>query len=297
MPPKKFAPYDFKGRFLDLKERFKALQERYNQTNEEMIAYRSVGEQLEESQTSLFRMEEQLRNERSQTDCLRSQITTQGIKLESVAASLAQKEAELRIVRTEQDRLRVENEAMRPELVELQERSRAQAEQMQTLAEVLTETQESLFRSNMERKDLHNVVMDLRGNIRVFCRVRPPLAGIEEQRMSCGWQYLDESTLEISTVDAVNGGKKAARHEFSFDQVFHPRSSQADIFELVSPLIQSALDGYNVCIFAYGQTGSGKTFTMDGVPEDIGIIPRTVDLLFDCIRNYRRLGWEYGIKV
>ena len=36
----------------------------------------------------------------------------------------------------------------------------------------------------------------------------------------------------------------------------------AEIFSDVQPLVQSALDGYNVSIFAYGQTRSGKTHTM-----------------------------------
>jgi kinesin family protein C1 len=43
----------------------------------------------------------------------------------------------------------------------------------------------------------------------------------------------------------------------------------------VSGVVQSALDGYDVCVFSYGQTGSGKTFTMQGTPgKHEGIIPR-----------------------
>ena len=44
--------------------------------------------------------------------------------------------------------------------------------------------------------------------------------------------------------------------------------------------MQSALDGYNVCLFAYGQTGSGKTYTIQGTPENPGIVPRALEELF-----------------
>lgn len=37
---------------------------------------------------------------------------------------------------------------------------------------------------------------------------------------------------------------------------------QVRVFSEIEPIIKSALDGYNACIFDYGQTGTGKTFTM-----------------------------------
>jgi hypothetical protein len=50
------------------------------------------------------------------------------------------------------------------------------------------------------------------------------------------------------------------------------------VFDSVCELVQSALDGYHVCLFSYGQTGAGKTFTMSGgpTPEQQGIMPRAV---------------------
>jgi hypothetical protein len=52
-------------------------------------------------------------------------------------------------------------------------------------------------------------------------------------------------------------------------------------------MIQSAIDGFNVCIFAYGQTGSGKTFTMVGDKEyrSPGIMPRAFTAMFDIIKD------------
>lgn len=81
-------------------------------------------------------------------------------------------------------------------------------------------------------------------------------------------------------------------------QVFEPRSTQSEIFEDISQLAQSCIDGYNVCIFAYGQTGSGKSFTMEGgVSESTkGMIPRAVEQVFQVTEVMMKKGWEYKME-
>lgn len=127
-----------------------------------------------------------------------------------------------------------------------------------------------------ENRKLYNQVQDLKGSIRVYCRVRPFLPG-QPNRMSTV-DRVDDGCITISTPSKYG---KEGRRSFNFNKVFGPSATQDEVFSDTRPLIRSVLDGYNVCIFAYGQTGSGKTYTMTG-PKNLTEQSQGV--------NYRALG-------
>ncbi|XVF77000.1 hypothetical protein PTKIN_Ptkin14bG0004900 [Pterospermum kingtungense] len=111
-----------------------------------------------------------------------------------------------------------------------------------------------------ENRMLYNQVQDLKGTIRVFCRVRPFLHGQTNGQSTV--DYIGENG-NIMIVNPLRQGKDA-RKVFTFNKVFAQNVSQEQIYADTQPLVRSVLDGFNVCIFAYGQTGSGKTYTMSG---------------------------------
>ncbi|XP_023643819.1 kinesin-like protein KIN-14Q isoform X2 [Capsella rubella] len=142
-----------------------------------------------------------------------------------------------------------------------------------------------------ERKELYNKILELKGNIRVFCRCRPLNFEEIEAGVSMG---IDVESAKNGEVMVMSNG--FPKKSFKFDSVFGPNASQADVFEDTAPFATSVIDGYNVCIFAYGQTGTGKTFTMEGTQHDRGVNYRTLENLFKIIKE-RENRYNYEISV
>jgi kinesin family protein C1 len=222
-------------------------------------------------------------------------------------------EAEMKSVRLELSRYQTETESStnryQDKVKQLETQLREQHESMldfeltyETMKKEHAGSKEKLLKAEAARRKLHNQLQDLKGNIRVYCRVRPLLA-TEAAAAPVKLVYPDEDEegqrLQISLpnvggIPSLENPDIASQNKiysFKFDRVFNPRVTNETLFEDVSQLVQSALDGYNVCIFAYGQTGSGKTFTMSSPTN--GIIPLAIRQIFATAAELTETGWSY----
>ncbi|PTU19627.1 hypothetical protein P175DRAFT_0309700 [Aspergillus ochraceoroseus IBT 24754] len=248
------------------------------------------------------------------------------IELDKKAKELAALQGEMQALRTELDRERKNNMNLRQNLdtissnsvtlessisalkarIEFLESGREEQsgaferlnQQMMDAVAETNEAKEKLRKEETLRRKLHNQVQELKGNIRVFCRVRPAL-GSDGALNVAQIQYPDqaEDCKEISILGPEEkssfGTVTRKNSNFSFDHVFGPSAQNSDVFEEISQLVQSALDGYNVCIFCYGQTGSGKTHTMSSLD---GMIPRAVHQIYETATGLEEKGWRYTME-
>lgn len=181
---------------------------------------------------------------------------------------LLQNEENLKLLQDENLKLRSTVETLEKKL-ENSVHSEGATVQQQTVSicdedteKIIRELRENLKTSNFIRRQLHNQLQELRGNIRVFVRCRPFLRGDEEyqqqQPEGCLRFNKDGTSLSIVSTSNTNSRNGNSVQQFAFDNVFKPESSQDNVFDEVKEFVQSAMDGYRVCIFSYGQTGENN---------------------------------------
>ncbi|KAH0566044.1 hypothetical protein GP486_000565 [Trichoglossum hirsutum] len=105
---------------------------------------------------------------------------------------------------------------------------------------------------------------------------------------------LSTTGVKGKSIELSMGASALSNKTYYFDKVFSPAADQSIVYdEVVAPVLEEMLAGYNCTIFAYGQTGTGKTYTMSGdmsdtlglLSDSAGIIPRVLHHLFNKLEG------------
>ena len=273
------------------------LEDEREQHRKELASLRDEGtsnqeekdKELEKQKASGERLESEVRTcqndltrERELNEKLRDQISQLNSDITGLETSVKRLEGHIAFLESD-------NKSQSQAFADLEQR-------MQDALKSAAEANDKLRTEETLRRKLHNQVQELKGNIRVFCRVRPTLDG---DAAGAKIMYPDEEA-DSKEVEVLGPEEKSSlgnvttkKNAFAFDRVFGPKSHNQDVFGEISQLVQSALDGYNVCIFCYGQTGSGKTYTMSA--KD-GMIPLAVSQIYDTAKALEEKGWTYKME-
>ncbi|CAG0897459.1 unnamed protein product [Cyprideis torosa] len=111
----------------------------------------------------------------------------------------------------------------------------------------------------------------------VYCRIRPHDGPTSIKKV-------DDTTVRLEPPESNVG------YDYRFAQVFGPDCTQEELFDVTTQeSIKNLLNGKNSLMYTYGVSGSGKTFTVTGTNDNIGLVPRSLDVLFNSLRDLNQL--------
>ncbi|TVY87337.1 Kinesin-like protein, partial [Lachnellula willkommii] len=256
----------------------------------------------------LEQKERDLQNLRAELDKVKGELEREQASKENAEKSITELKGALQKtgVETSTTIQTLENtvSSLRARIHFLESGSKAQSDSFADMESRLQEairsaevSKQKLVKEESLRRILFNQVQELKGNIRVMCRVRPVFNSEEGHAAKLKYPDTDKESKELEVLGKEEksslGNVTRKAHSFSFDRVFGPESNNEEVFGEISQLVQSALDGYNVCIFCYGQTGSGKTHTMS---SSDGMIPRATHQIYETATNLQEKGWTYTME-
>ncbi|XP_056144919.1 carboxy-terminal kinesin 2-like [Lampris incognitus] len=267
-------------REVELKQELDKLTNLISQYEVELKALLGVTEELEKTTSDKNNLQRDLSNLCDKYKAMETFRDTQELELQTLKKKLSVQESTLAC---------------------LQATLRDREEDIRSFQGTIANQRDAIHAGEMERRQLHNTIQELKGNIRVFCRVRPLVGGglIKHIQLSGSDNKMTLTLVKTQESHTGQARDSEKQYKFKLDKVFGPHASQQEVFEELSLLVQSALDGYNVCCFAYGQTGSGKTYTMEGgdLEETRGVIPRAMQQVFRASKMLGEQGWEFSFTV
>ncbi|XP_029370657.1 kinesin-like protein KIFC1 [Echeneis naucrates] len=211
---------------------------------------------LAESQTKAAEVEKQLSQIREYEEELQS-LSGVRDELEKVSSErntlqkeLSNLEGKYKVMKTLRDSQETELQTLKMKLsVQESTLARVQAtlrdteEEVRCLKETVAQQNDDLHAGEMERRRLHNTIQELK---------------VSHKESGKSWRTRLQHTTTFKLTQVNTGKTTDTQKNYNFS--FGPKASQQELTCLMSLLVQSVLDGYNVCCFAHGQTGSGQMY-------------------------------------
>ncbi|KAK7740630.1 kinesin-like nuclear fusion protein [Diatrype stigma] len=274
----------------DMQQRFQGLADRLEEANRALASARLEMQQTGLDKEALERSAASWRQEKGDLESQLATVTNAAANAKTVGDNLESEIDRLqRELDTERKHLELETKRLQAHIGELAKKSEAQ---------------------EYGRRHLFEQVQTLRGNIRVMCRIRPPLPETPQKLLvdfhPARGEFVDHyQKIEVIAERATATGQVRQSSKFlECERIFTAEHTNKDVFEEISQLTASAMQGKKVTIFCYGQTGSGKTFTMNhrvdaeggSASDDDGIIHRSLRMVF-ADASATRARYRYDMQM
>ena len=156
-----------------------------------------------------------------------------------------------------------------------------------------------LAMESARRRKLLDELQDLRGSIRVYCRLMEPTTPLFEKKKK---SYIDMVSNEVLMLHRDRSSSPLC---FEFDGILASDVGQQDVYAEFEAVCASVLEGFKICVMSYGEANAGKTHTMLGDVkkknlsvsiENEGIHLRAAKQLFSLL-EHRKGQFEHTVTM
>jgi len=168
-----------------------------------------------------------------------------------------------------------------------------------------------LAMESARRRKLLDELQDLRGSIRVYCRLKAPSPTANKKQAFV--EMVSNEVLMLHRDRATAAQKNDAPSSkttplcYEFDGIMAPDISQQDVYAEMEAICASVVEGFKICVMSYGQANAGKTHTMLGDVvlssknhsvsiENEGIQLRAIKQLFSLL-EHRKGQFEHTVTM
>ncbi len=153
----------------------------------------------------------------------------------------------------------------------------------------------TVFESCMQDATESGKAIDTSDGMKVFLRIRP-----SDTNMTGTIRVESDNSIITTAPETSKRAQytKTEERHYVFSRVFGAQSTQVDIFDTsVEPLLNRFMQGESCVLFAYGMTNAGKTYTIQGTPQNPGLLPRLVSQLFERMEYEKQIKWDLQVSM